>query len=233
MVFKGKKAKIEEYIKSVEKVLESVEFSKSARKPVVSEIVDLAKAYVNDARYYLEKEDLFTSLACIAYAEGLLDALRFQGLVNFSWERPSRKTVLVGGVFDILHPGHIFFLRQAWDLGRVVIVLARDSTVRKFKGHNPVFPEGLRRKLLESMKYVYKVVLGDEKFDVLKVVEDVKPDVILFGPDQRELMEKVKEVLQKSGKTNVKLLQLSEAFEEELCKTSKIIERIRELGEGS
>ena len=71
--------------------------------------------------------------------------------------------VMASGVFDILHPGHVMFLREAKKLGdELVVVVARDSTVMKFK-HKPIMPENVRRFLVESLKPVDRAVLGHEE----------------------------------------------------------------------
>jgi len=59
----------------------------------ISDLVDFAKAYLDDAKYYREKKKFDVSLASIAYCEGLLDALRMLGGVNFEWptKRKGRK----------------------------------------------------------------------------------------------------------------------------------------------
>ncbi|MCD6368829.1 MAG: cytidylyltransferase family protein [Thermoproteales archaeon] len=223
----GDRDKVEGYIKGVEEIISRVGGLELPSK--VKEVIDLANAYVNDARYYLEKGDVFTSLACVAYAEGLLDSLRFQGLVDFKWpKQPLRKTVLVGGVFDIIHPGHLFFLKKAWDMGRVIVVVARDTTVLRFKGRKPVFPERYRKQLLESIKYVYKVVLGEPGFNPVKVIKEIKPDIILLGPDQEKIGRSIRETLEKEtlGK-NIKVVVLNEVLKGELFRSSSIIAHIK------
>jgi len=80
------------YISSAEHVfnhLEVVEIPVAFDFPHVSDVIDLAKAYLEDARYYREKKKFEVSLTSIAYCEGLLDALRLLGAVKFEW--PKRK----------------------------------------------------------------------------------------------------------------------------------------------
>ena len=78
---------IEKYVQKTEAVLKKIEL---AEKPVfdsskIDEVVNEAKRYLEDAKYYLSKRRLETSLASVAYSEGLLDALRMLGLVKFEW----------------------------------------------------------------------------------------------------------------------------------------------------
>jgi len=76
------------YIRKTERVLENLEIiegSTGLDSERVREIIDEAKRYLEDAKYYLDKREFGTSLTSVAYCEGLLDALRMLGLVKFDW----------------------------------------------------------------------------------------------------------------------------------------------------
>jgi len=77
----------ERYIKKMSKVLEDIEIAEYASldQRRINEVIDEAKRYFEDAKYYLGRGHFETSLASIAYSEGLLDALRMLGLVKFEW----------------------------------------------------------------------------------------------------------------------------------------------------
>lgn len=91
--------------------------------------------------------------------------------------------VLAGGVFNIIHPGHILFLKKAKSLGdSLVVVVAHDKTVLKRKGYL-LKKSKERKKSLEKLGFIDRVVVGDER-DFLKVVEREKPDIIVLGYDQ-------------------------------------------------
>lgn len=82
--------KAKAYLVSIEKVLGEMEFIKipsDIDEDRVRNIVDQAHSYTEDAKYYL-RERPSTALAAISYAEGLLDAVRFLGLVRFTWPAP-------------------------------------------------------------------------------------------------------------------------------------------------
>jgi len=98
--------------------------------------------------------------------------------------RKDRK-VLVGGTFNLIHPGHLYFLRRAKSLGGfLVVVIANDKTVLKNKKYL-LCSARERKRMLESIKFVDRVVIGDER-DFFKVVRREKPDVIALGYDQDE-----------------------------------------------
>lgn len=191
-------SRIRIYLGMVSKALEQINIDSLKCHSKALEVLNLAKSYRDDAEYYLNVGDLPTALACISYAEGLLDALRIMGLVNISWTRKKPKKVLVAGTFDIIHAGHIRFLREAWKLGLVYAVVARDRNVQKFKGRLPIMPEDMRLEVVSSIKYVYKALLGDDA-DLLKPVERVRPDIIFLGPDQPMDEEFLKRELERRG----------------------------------
>jgi len=93
--------------------------------------------------------------------------------------------VFAGGVFDIIHPGHIFTLSSAKKLGDVLVVsVARDKTVRRSKGRDPLNDESKRVELVGSLRYVDVALLGSET-DIFDTVEKVGPDIIALGYDQK------------------------------------------------
>lgn len=76
------------YIASAEKVLKELQLTKgptSVAEAQINNILDYVRAYLEDAKYYKAQKKLETSLTSIAYCEGLLDALRLMGVVNFEW----------------------------------------------------------------------------------------------------------------------------------------------------
>ena len=87
------------------------------------------------------------------------------------------------GTFDILHMGHIYFLKEAKKLGdELIVVVACDKTVRRLK-HEPVTSEDMRLNLIKELRVVDDAVIGKED-DMFEVVEQIQPDVIALGYDQ-------------------------------------------------
>ena len=98
--------------------------------------------------------------------------------------RGSIRVVLAGGVFDIIHPGHIHTLRGAKALGNVlVVVVATDTTAQKMKNRIPLHNMELRRELVRSLSMVDHAMVGHEG-DIFKTVQFVRPDIIALGYDQ-------------------------------------------------
>ena len=94
------------------------------------------------------------------------------------------KIVLAGGVFDIIHPGHIHTLNDAKKLGDVlVVVIATDKTAIKMKKREPLHSAELRRELVSSLSMVDLCIIGNEE-NIFKTVDLVKPQIIALGYDQ-------------------------------------------------
>ena len=98
--------------------------------------------------------------------------------------RSSLHVVLTGGVFDIIHPGHVHTLNLAKKLGDVlVVVVATDHTVQKMKKRIPLHSQKQRKYLVESIRVVDLCLIGD-KDDIFKTVKVVRPETIALGYDQ-------------------------------------------------
>tara|TARA_B100001142_G_scaffold79249_1_gene80031 strand:- start:206 stop:823 length:618 start_codon:yes stop_codon:yes gene_type:complete len=98
--------------------------------------------------------------------------------------RDSLRIVLAGGVFDIIHPGHISTLNAAKALGDVlVVVVATDNTAVKMKKRRPLHSQEQRKELVNSLKVVDLCLIGQEN-DIFKTVNLVKPQIIALGYDQ-------------------------------------------------
>jgi FAD synthetase len=95
------------------------------------------------------------------------------------------KTVLVGGCFDILHYGHIYFLKKAKKLGDILIVaLESDENTRKLKGINrPIHTQKQRAEILKSLKFVDKVISLPPSPDYKLLTKNIKPDIIACDPE--------------------------------------------------
>jgi len=85
---------VSKYISSAEHVFCEIKFAEnpiSFEPDIVVKVVDFAKDYLEDAKYYMEKQKFEVSLTSVAYCEGLLDALRLLGAVKFEWPSKRKK----------------------------------------------------------------------------------------------------------------------------------------------
>jgi len=98
--------------------------------------------------------------------------------------RNSLRVVLAGGVFDIIHPGHIHTLNAAKDLGDVlIVVIATDKTAEKMKKRLPLHNQKQRKMLVDALSVVDISVVGYEG-DIFKTVDVIRPQIIALGYDQ-------------------------------------------------
>lgn len=97
------------------------------------------------------------------------------------------------GTFDILHPGHKFFLKKAKKLGDfLVVIIARDRTVKKVKNHAPFNTEDKRIRNLEKLGLADKISLGRIGNDKYAIIRSEKPDIIALGYDQKFFIDGLK-----------------------------------------
>ena len=143
--------------------------------------------------------------------------------------KPREKVVLASGVFDLLHLGHVRFLEEAKRAGgehaKLVVIIARDSTIEKMKGRKPIMSEDQRCALVESLRVVDEAVLGYEGLDIGEVIEKIKPDVIALGYDQAEMENEVKTYVAKH-KLPVEVVRIGRFGENALDSSSKIKQKI-------
>lgn len=146
-------------------------------------------------------------------------------------EKKKRKIVLASGTFDLLHLGHVKHLEEAKKAGgrnaELIVIIARDSTVEKRRGTRPIIPENQRRALVDSLKVVDEAVLGYEEFDIEKVIEKIKPDVIALGYDRGDIEQTVRNYV-KEKKLKIRVVKIGKFGEDELNSSSKIKQKIIE-----
>ena len=115
--------------------------------------------------------------------------------------------VMASGTFDLLHLGHIYYLKESKKLGdKLIVVVATDKTVRKLK-HEPINPENIRLELVRELKIVDEAYLGHED-NMYEIVEEINPDLIALGYDQIHDEKKVGKELKKRN-INAKVVRLS------------------------
>jgi FAD synthetase len=124
------------------------------------------------------------------------------------------RVVLTGGVFDILHIGHIYTLNEAKKLGDVLVVAVAGDIHIENKKRKPIHSQEYRAAMVEFLKPVDVALLGKAKPKDL--LEFVGPDRIVYGYDQEPFMKP----------KGVEVVKLQKSVEAERFKTSKIIEEL-------
>lgn len=91
--------------------------------------------------------------------------------------------VYTGGTFDILHPGHLYLLKQCKMLGDVTVSLNTDEFIESYKGKPPIMTYNERKIMLEACEYVDKVVENSGNADSKIAIQEVNPDILAIGID--------------------------------------------------
>ncbi|MFH0853683.1 MAG: adenylyltransferase/cytidyltransferase family protein [bacterium] len=133
---------------------------------------------------------------------------------------PRKKIVLAFGTFDYVHPGHKYYLEQARKLGEaLVVVVARDSTVKEAKRAFPIRDEETRLTAVKRLRPVTRATLGSES-DYYRVLDIYRPEVIALGYDQKFLTRNLKRELKRRRlRTNIVRI---DAYKPEQFKSSII-----------
>lgn len=133
-----------------------------------------------------------------------------------------QKIVFTNGCFDILHVGHIRYLKKAASLGDVLLVgVNSDASVRRLKGENrPINGENDRAELLAEFPFVDHVIIFDEDTPY-KVIQDCQPDILVKGGDYKITEVVGKDIVEASG-GRVEILTFEEGKS-----TTNIIDKIK------
>ena len=106
------------------------------------------------------------------------------------------RRVVAQGTFDILHPGHLHYLREAAELGELHVIIARrENVTHKPK---PVVPDEQRRRMVAALDPVAEAHLGDRE-DIFVPIERIRPAVIVLGHDQHHDEDAVAGALDERG----------------------------------
>jgi FAD synthetase len=144
-------------------------------------------------------------------------------------EMKKKTIVLASGTFDLLHFGHVKYLEEAKKAGgenaKLIVIVARDSTVEKRKRTKPIMPEDQRRALVESLKVVDEAVLGYEDFNMEMTIKKIKPNIIAVGHDQSGIEKTVRKVVNEKD-LDIQIIRIGRFGKEELNSSSKILRKI-------
>jgi len=116
------------------------------------------------------------------------------------WRRAGEKIILTNGCFDVLHVGHIRYLRGAKALGgRVVVAVNSDDSVRALKGSGrPRIAAEERAEILSALEDVDAVVIFSEA-DVRAIIREIRPDIHAKGTDYTEDSVPERETVKECG----------------------------------
>lgn len=134
---------------------------------------------------------------------------------------------MIAGTFDIIHPGHLFLINEAAKLGDVYVIVATDKNRERYAGEPPIVPEEQRLEVVRGLKNVKDARLGRRDNNTLKTVEEIDPDIILLGPDQKYNINDLKEGLKQLNLDHIEVRRLKTYYDKyELNSSRKIKEKI-------
>lgn len=106
---------------------------------------------------------------------------------------------MCAGTFDVIHPGHLFYLSEAKKYGdKLVVVVARDETSEAFKGKKPIHNEKERLESIRTLNIVDEAVLGNQG-NIFDIIEKIRPYAICLGYDQSVQKQELEDELKKRG----------------------------------
>ena len=139
--------------------------------------------------------------------------------------KDSKKIVFTNGCFDLIHAGHIRYLKEAKTFGDILIVgLNSDNSIKSFKDEKrPIIPEKERAEVLSGIEYIDYIIIFNEDTPI-KLIEIIKPDFIVKGGDYKKDADVVGGDIVTSYNGIIKRASLAEGIS-----TTYIIEKILKL----
>ncbi len=131
--------------------------------------------------------------------------------------------VVATGTFDLLHPGHLYYLEESRRLGdELVVIVARDANVRHKP--RPIVPEAQRLALIRALKPVDAARLGDTE-DMFRPIEELRPDIITIGCNQHFDEGELAAALDSRG-CGCRVVRIGSFSGEPLCSSRRIVDRV-------
>ena len=148
-------------------------------------------------------------------------------------EKETHKRILVFGTFDIIHPSHLRFLLEARKAVicpecELVVIVSRDSSIQRIKGHKSIFHEEERLRLISGLRIVDFALLGNEGKDHFEVILEVNPDYIVLGYDQVRNEQPLRDFIAKNNLT-VEIARLPKFESGDLSSSSEVRDKVQAI----
>jgi FAD synthetase len=133
------------------------------------------------------------------------------------------RRIVATGTFDLLHPGHLYYLEESRKLGdELWVIVARDSNVKHKP--RPVIPEEHRLTMVAALKPVDHAILGD-KTDMFRPIEEIRPEIVTIGFNQMFNETKLEEQL-RARNLSPRIVRIGRFADDELCSSRLVVKRI-------
>jgi FAD synthetase len=138
----------------------------------------------------------------------------------------TNRRVVATGTFDILHPGHLYYLEESKKLGdELWVIVARDANVRHKP--RPIIPEAHRLQMVAALKPVTHAILGD-KTDMFRPIQEIQPSIITIGFNQHFDEAKLHQQLSERGLAP-EIIRIGKYEDGDLCSSRFVVQRIIEV----
>jgi FAD synthetase len=136
------------------------------------------------------------------------------------------RRVVATGTFDLLHPGHLYYLEESKKLGdELWVIVARDANVRHKP--RPIIPEEHRLRMVAALKPVTHAILGD-KTDMFRPIREINPALITIGFNQHFDETKLRQQLSERGLAP-EIVRIGKYEDGDLCSSRFVVQRIIEV----
>jgi len=136
------------------------------------------------------------------------------------------RRIVATGTFDILHPGHLYYLEESKKMGdELWVIVARDANVRHKP--RPIIPEEHRLQMVAALKSVDHAILGD-KTDMFRPIEEIRPGVITIGFNQHFDEGTLRLQLTERGLAP-EIVRIGKYEDGDLCSSRFVVQRIIEM----
>ena len=133
------------------------------------------------------------------------------------------RRVVATGTFDILHPGHLYYLEESKKLGdELWVIVARDANVKHKP--RPIIPEDHRLQMVSALKPVDHAILGD-KTDMFRPIKEIRPAIITLGFNQHFDETKLYQQLSERGLVT-EIIRIGKYEDGDLCSSRFVVQRI-------
>jgi len=139
-------------------------------------------------------------------------------------ESAAHRRIVATGTFDLLHPGHLWYLGESAKLGdELWVIVARDENVRHKP--KPIIPENQRMIMVGALKVVTKAILGDRE-DMFRPIAEIQPDIITLGFNQHFQEERLCQALADRG-LNIGVVRIGEYTGSPYTSSRRMVQEIR------
>lgn len=155
-------------------------------KHQVSDVTGAGDVFIAVMTYHLARRESLVNACTKANKLASLSVTKFGTYVITEDDIKQTKTIFTNGCFDILHRGHVDYLKRSKQLGaRLIVGLNSDESVKRLKGEGrPINTQDDRKAILESLDCVDEVIVFDEDTPY-ELIKKIKPDIITKGGDYK------------------------------------------------